>query len=319
MFVKREFLGEAILLGIGLLTFVLGFWFGKGATTQETITLSIAFSILTVSTWTASATIFFLKPQLKKLTETFFNNRQGYKVVTASHIYKTAKEEIEGAKHVKATFFNDRLWKLQPNERGYGEGDDKLSNPREQSELEEYFKRLETRIEKGELEYHWLIYINNSQKFFALVDRTKTAIQKNTRALRLGDISIKVLPHSAFVEGNNILHSSPTPQINLQICQLRNNKASVLITPLRNSNMHTTSIKFFNQYGSDDSNLAINGFSEWYDVVQGRCLPIVCDGKVYLDNLYKQGILNKLGEEIVTKEIDHLQDMIIERKFDYVR
>ena len=184
---------EILLILLGIITIIAGLCLNYG-TNKDTnsIIFGVALCAISVATWTASAISVAFKYQLEPLIEEVFRKKQSIKVVKEDDLYKAARADVLKAKHVKATFFVDGLWELQPGERGYGKKEDGSPNSEKEESMKSYFKILETRINKGELEYHWIIYINSFLKYQALVDRILTIISSNPRAVTQKTLSIHV-------------------------------------------------------------------------------------------------------------------------------
>jgi len=110
---------------------------------------------------------------------------------TGEENYKKALEYIDRAKVVYATY-------LVPSPPYPGKAPIRA---------EEYWRRWEDRLEKGDLTYYWLVSIENGEKFRAIVERITKILETTPEAVKSGRSKIRV-----------ILNREYLPMFNFQVC-----------------------------------------------------------------------------------------------------
>ncbi len=304
----NEYIGEIALASVGLGTLVVGLF--VGVTTAGGFVLSM----VTVSCWTVSASAIGRDRRLRNMVETMKHSSSPISIVPKDEVYQVARRGVEKGTKVKATFFVDFMWKLQPGERGYEEQSSEWGLTKRQiRDFENYFQIIREQINSGRLEYFWLTYANKPVKYLAVVDRLKTSLRQNTAAARRGRITMHLLPLSVRVQNGESTYGAPVPQINLQIAHV-SERRDILITPARTRSDPTDTIHFIEDTPEETS--AANGFEEWFDLLRSECIPIIDNGGVYLGNLSAVGRILGMDDSVVREEVESVRAILKEVSVD---
>ena len=300
----NEYVGEIALTSVGLGTLVVGLFVGV------TTTAGFVLSMVTVCCWTVSASAIGRDRRLRNMVEMMKQSSSPISIVPKDEVYQVARRGVEKGTKVKATFFVDFMWKLQPGERGYEEQSSEWGLTRSQiRDFENYFQIIREQINRGRMEYFWLTYADKPVKYLAVVDRLKTSLRQNTAAALRGRITMHLLPLSVRVRDGEAAYGAPVPQINMQIAYV-SQRRDILITPARTRSDQTDTIHFIEDTPEETS--AANGLEEWFDLLQSECIPVLNNGAAYLGNLSTVGLAIGMEESVVQEEIESVRAILEE-------
>ncbi len=285
---------EVILLIVGLLTLVLGIFEGNKETKYYLTVISILAFAITVF-------LFALENKLRTHSLKIQNGGEGIRMIPDSEYYHYAQKCIKNATQVKATYFRDDKWTLQPYERGYEKQYTNIEMHNKRKKYESYFEGLNNRINIETLKYDWIVYIENTKKLENLIDRVRTTINENAVGIKKDNIKIHILPHSKF--GLTEHTEPPLSQINIQIAENGNDK-NLLVAPMKdrldfNSSIMVNAI-------TDETKLLCKVYEEWFDLIKKQSIPIIDNRQVNIDNIIKQGLLLGLNKEHMIDEVQYV-------------
>ena len=293
---------EVVLAALGAITLLAGLFVGFNQS------IGLALFIFSAVAWSVSAVSIGFHLKLRRTISGMTRDANSTQVIPQDQIYSAARNAVIKASEVKATFFADYMWRLHPGERGYETQSAEWGMTESQiADFESYFHSIRKLINAGEMIYTWITYVNNAQKFFALIDRLIKTLTANAVAARRGRLAIYLLPHSAHVDGKQIQIGPPISQVGIQI-SYSNGVRTANICPMRGRSDPGIALQLTETTAR--RNPAITAYEQWFDLLKSQCLPVLVDGNVSLDNVCAEARATGIDSKTIADEMSRVEAVI---------